>query len=436
MWAPWLSALCVSLPQAAGGPAPEPTRPNIVLVVADDADNEHYGFMGHPGAHTPNLDELARAGFLFPAAYVTPRCRTTLAELLTGRWPHQSGIFFNDNDAILDTPEALPRLLRAAGYATFCGGKFWEGDIHAMGFAAPAVLDGNFVRSGQQPLFEFLAALGDEPFFVWWAPALPHFPHDAQKKHQKLVAEKEFPAPAWGTGNLQHLVRKERQFLATGAWFDAELGLLQKRLAELGKLENTLFVFLIDNGWSIGLVSKGSPYEKGVRSPLVLHWPGRIVPGRGDALVDVVDVYPTLLDLAGIPVPAGCAGRSLRPWLEGGRGEAREWLCGAAYPASVTKGAAEEAYALYVRDRRWKYVLYLREASEDSPFRIHAPSTAFARAAGTQELYDLDADPYERADLSGDAAQAERLETMRAAVLEWWRTSGGPELTLPPLATR
>jgi arylsulfatase A-like enzyme len=214
-------------------------------------------------------------------------------------------------------------------------------------------------------------------------------------------------------------------------------------LRRLELLENTLFVFLIDNGWANGCVSKGWGGEKGGRTPIVLSWPGRAARGAvHDALVSAGDLYATILDLAGID-EGHHEGRSLRPRLEGGAYEPREALYGALYPfqsAEVQCDAARDAYGLWARTDRWKFILALKDLEsradadaaegdrEDVKVSL-APD--FRRRRGEVELYDLASDPHELRNLAGDPAHAETVERLKRETLEWWRATGGGPLDAP-----
>jgi uncharacterized sulfatase len=402
-----------------------------VLAIADDLDPSHLGFLGNPEARTPRLDELARAGWLAPTLHAQPICRAALGVLLSGKWPHETGITANGADATLAPEGTLPMLLAAAGYATYCAGKFWEGAPPTYGFDAPAENDEEFARSGedgQADLFRFLAERPrEQPFFVWWAPSLPHTPHEPPAALARAFAEAPIQVPAEFEGRAEDLVAAERASLAMHAWMDLEFGRLVDELERLDELSSTVILFLADNGWSTWCPSKGTPREKGVRSPLVLSAPGLVRHGaEPERLVELVDVHATVLDYAELPAAAS-RGTSLRPHLEGRPSTPRERLFGTAH------GRRGGLYALYGRDARWKYVLYLRDANpqELSPGPRLAPT--FRRKAGAQELFDLERDPLERKNLARDPEHARALEEWRAATLAWWQTNGGGELELPPL---
>ena len=433
------------LPPLLGDPPKEP-RANVVLVIADDMDNEHLGFMGNPRVRTPTLDELARSGVVFPVAHVPmSRCRPSLAALLSGRWPNQNGIFDNDSARTLSGRDSLPNLLKAAGYATFQGGKFWEGSPATMGFLAPETIDSvfqRFVREDQDELFAFIDDhRAERPLFLWWAPMLPHGPFDPPERHREPFRGAEIPVPAWiAEGERKAYQEAERTAFAMAAWFDEGLAALRAKLASCGKLENTLFVFLIDNGYANGFASKGTVFEKGLATPVVVSWPKAIAGGRTRAeLVCSVDLYRTILDYAGVPAPATAAGLSLRPALEGRELETRAVIHGAVYDYREGGGQQKPedcVYALYARTARWKAVHYLRDLTPEGTLLYHEFAPFPSARRGQRALYDLAADPYEQHDLAGDPERAELhaelLEELLAGAHAWWRETGGGELDLGP----
>ena len=412
-----------------------PVRPHIVFVVADDQDNEHLGFLGHPLVQTPTLDRLAREGTVFETLVTAPRCRPSLACLLTGRWPHQNGVYYNRGPYRPDSmrPSAtLPALLKQAGYATFMGGKFWEEDHRAYGFTEPDAPLRTFVRDGQDDLLAFIDRFADEqPMFVWWGPALPHWPHNPPARFEEPIRPADVEVPPWFEGDRNVYREMEQKGLATVGWMDFELGRVVRKLEERGALERTLFVYLIDNGWSTSLISKASPFDKGIRSPLVLSGLDSVPAGRRIAgLVDEVDVLPTILDYAGVAPPADVSGRSLRPVVEGASEELRDAVYGAAYGQQATEGLRPErdAYALFARTARWKYVLYLRDVREEWKVTTALVTGRLERSAGEEDLFDLAADPYELDDLALHPDLGETRAALRAGALQWWRETGGAPL--------
>jgi uncharacterized sulfatase len=420
------------------GPAPKEPHPNVVLVVADDMDYEHLGFLGNARVKTPTLDELAKTGVVFPVAHVPmSRCRPSLAALLSGRWPQQTGVFENESTHTLTRRDSLPNLLKAAGYATFQGGKFWEGSQFSMGFLAPEKADTvfqRFVREDQDELFAFIDRYHTErPLFLWWAPMLPHGPFNPPERFVQEFKGTEIPVPSFIEGEAKAYQDAERTAFAMEAWFDDGLAQLRAKLEATGELADTLFVFLIDNGYANGFPSKGTVFEKGLRTPIVVSWPKGIAGGRTlSDLVSSVDLYRTILDYAGVPAPESASGLSLRPTIEG-KAAPREAIFGAVYGYRERAGQQRPencVYALYARTPGWKYVYYLRTVEPDNYLFYHDFAPFPAHERGDRALFDIEHDPYEQHDLSDDPTNAGVMERLQQGVLEWWRATGGGELDL------
>jgi len=423
------------------GPPPKDDRPNIVLIISDDHDYEHLGFLGNKLVQTPTLDRLAEEGVVFPIAHVpVSRCRPSLASLLSGRWPHETGVYDNRTAHPLRAENSLPNLLKQAGYATFVGGKYWEGRTRAMGFLEPEVLDvrfRHFVRKSQDQLFDFVERnAGERPFFVWWAPMLPHTPFDPPERYREPFEEVVVPVPAALEGDSEEFQALERTAFAMEAWFDDGLGALVEKLKQTGEYDNTLFCFLIDNGWANGYPSKGTVFEKGLRTPVFFTWPKSIRGGRrNEALVSTIDLYATLLDYARVPVPANSSSRSVRPLIEGGPAN-REVLYGVGYRYNEKrrkKGQiARDVFSIYARTARYKFILYLKDVQDPELFKfIHHCAPFPARRRGDRDFFDLKSDPYEEDNLAGDPRHAAEMERLYGGWREWWKEVHGPELNLP-----
>ena len=225
---------------------------------------------------------------------------------------------------------------------------------------------------------------------------------------------------------------------AMEAWLDDGVRQLTDKLKTLDVYDNTMFVFVIDNGWCNGLVSKGSPFEKGVRTPMFFTLPGAIPAGkRVEGLVSTLDLYPTILDYAGASAPPTASGRNLRPTIEGIDDATRDVLFGAIYPAFATKEdqrPERDVYALYARSERWKYILFTQDVYEKGNrkyFRIQSILTDYPeRKRGDQDLYDLDADPHELNNLGDDPGHKARLADFKRQVLAWWTETGGKPIAV------
>ena len=297
----------------------------------------------------------------------------------------------------------LPRLLGEVGYVSFQAGKFWEGPARLAGFTEGTVVDierakrGGDVELGRRtiaPVLEFIDRTrdGGRPFFLWFAPMLPHAPFDAPKRYRRLYRGKGLSRPA-------------KVYYANCSWFDDVVGELLRHLERQGLRESTLVVYLSDNGWdqppsarAPGKKGKGSMHELGFRTPLILSWPGHIPAGRvDDRLVSSVDLFPTLADYGGVRrLPPGRTGIDLRPLLEGSPGRARESLIGKV--DRRRKGEAKDP-AYYFRDRRWHYI--------------------WSPGQDTELLFDKPVDPEENRDVAPD--HPELLEAFRKRIQDWER---------------
>lgn len=419
----------------------EPGPPTIVLIISDDQDYGELGFNGNAAAHTPMLDRLAREGAVFPVAHVgMSRCRPSLACLLAGTYPHQNGIYYNAGGPGLDRAlDTMPRQLRRAGYLCWVGGKYWEGDPRRTGFSHGGPTANTLVRKNQEAVEEFLTKAEGSPAFLWWAPMLPHQPLDPPARLVERIDPDKLVRPPYIPEEADTTWRAlQRTRLAMGAWLDEGVGELFDILEKHNRLDNTLVVFLIDNGVTLGLPAKGTPYEHGFQTPVVLWQPGRIAAGtRLTELVSSLDVVPTILDWAGADVPEGFVGKSLWPVLEGKDAPWRDRLFGAAYPKAASNpdqpSPQADVYALYVRTAKWKYILYLQDidAGNAGDLGFYAYGAELSpKRAGQEELFDLEADPHELHDLSGLAEHEEKKAEFRREVFEWWTSTGGGK---PPL---
>ena len=404
-------AILALLLVACGAPPEVPEQPNIVLIISDDHGYPDYGFMGSPAVRTPHLDRLAAEGVAFTQGYSTASvCRPALATLLTGLLPIQMHFWERKRmRARRSVPfvtelETLPRLLAARGYASFQAGKHWEGSARDGGFDE-GMIDPAFevpvneqwhelLRKTVTPVSQFLARHRDRPFLLWYAPLVPHLPHDAPKRHRAIYAD----AP-----------RPERDYYAAISWLDEDVGRLVEEVRGLGLERRTLFVYLADNGWDVGRseylgAMLGGPQGKmslhglGLRTPVIFRWLGGVEPGPlRSELVSFTDVFATLVDYGGAAMPPGREGRSLRPLLEGRGTWERAEVAGWMSRLRGQKGLPEhERGGFFWRDLRWHYT---------------------RMASGLEALYDLAADPHERRDVASE--HPETVARLRDRVADW-----------------
>jgi len=392
--------------------------PNVVMIISDDQAWTDYGFMGHEAIRTPHLDRLAAEGALFTRGYVPGSlCRCSLATLVTGLYPHEHGITSNDPPPgverhemlrFIEAATTLPALLGRQGYVSMQSGKWWEGNFRLGGFThgmtcGEAHCGGRhgdaglkIGREGMGPVFDFMEEAGEKPFFLWYAPFLPHEPHDPPARLlEKYTAEGRPEAVA--------------KYWAMCEWFDETIGELLGGLEARGKRDNTLIVYVCDNGWipaadgrGFDARSKRSPYDGGLRTPIIVHWPGKIAPRRDETTpILSLDLVPTILAACGVADAPALPGVDLLPLCRGEK-EARERIFGEVFAHDAVDLARPERSLEFrwVIEGHWKLIV------------PQAPSAPI-------ELYDLAADPFELHNRAAD--EGPRVAALRKALDGWWK---------------
>lgn len=405
-------------------------KPNIVMILSDDQAWTDYGFMDHEYIRTPNLDKLAQSGVLYPRAYVTtPLCRPSLMTLATGHYPRDHKVIGNDPSptlAPIRTPEhvelakqmldnidrldTLPGLLAQNGYLTHQSGKWWEGSYQRGGFTH-GMTKGNpgqrgrhgdagltIGREGMDPVFDFIAHAQEEekPFYLWYAPYLPHQPHNPPERFLEYYSQFDIdPALA--------------KYYAMVEWFDETCGQLIDHLEAQGLREDTLIYYVCDNGWiqrtkdsnvpegyrrGFAPGSKQSVRDGGVRSPVILSWPGTIDSDVKNDLVSSIDLMPTMLSAAGVQAPEGLPGIDLLPNARDNKSIRRDIIFGDSYAHDIPDLDNPEASLVYLWciQGRWKLIL-----TYDGEVNRYAAVHPFQEPI---QLYDIVADPFEEKNLA------------------------------------
>jgi arylsulfatase A-like enzyme len=417
-----------------------PAPPNILLIISDDHAWSDYGFMGHSVVRTPALDRLAAESRLYTRGYVpTALCRPSLATLLTGRYPHQHGITGNDppgGAATMSDParraamvdvfrrnKVLPALLADKGYVSFQSGKWWEGRPQDFGFTK-AMTHGDVARQGRhgdegltigrqglQPIYDFIDSAAGNPFFVWYAPFLPHMPHTPPDRLLKKYQAPDVAPPV-------------ARYYAMIEWLDETVGQLLDHLDRRSLRDNTVVIYVADNGWiqSPGpgpqppTRAKMSPYDAGIRTPVIIRWPGRITAARDEkTLVGSIDVMPTLLRAAGITPAVELPGVDL---LDARALAARKALFGSLFvhtAVEVVNPAANLKYRYAIREDGWKLVEPYTP-NRNATLMIDGRTSDWMRFE--PELYNVVADPREEKDRA--AERPDLVKALRAAIGGWW----------------
>jgi uncharacterized sulfatase len=413
---------------ALAGPPPS-RRPNIVLIVGDDHGWPYAGFMGDEVVSTPNLDRLADSGMTFTHAFSSASvCGPALQTLLSGlhgrSWTAQrSRLEVELGQPIpmrsgVEHYVTLPRQLARQGYRSFQGGKHWEGSFRMAGFdegtavtlhsnPLRAVGDDVFGRVNLEPLPGFLDEVGEQPFFLWVAPKLPHTPHDASAGFRAEYEE-------------LGLVEGAVLYYANITRLDHVIGEVIQELESRSLLDDSLIIYVSDNGWEQsrdrehflgrglgGEKGKLSIHELGFRTPLIVNWPGFVPEGRVEDLVTFEDLVATILEYAGAPLPPDHGGRGLRGRIEGRDGPARDRVIGVQDVLRVRESEYVPIFgigavlrletAAFLRTARWRYIEYLDR--------------------GERLLYRIDQDPFEEEDVA--EAHPELLTRFAAETAAW-----------------
>ncbi|WP_182868656.1 sulfatase family protein [Rhodopirellula sp. JC639] len=425
--------------------------PNIVLLLSDDMAWTDYGFMGHPDIQTPNLDKLASQSAVFPRGYVpTGLCRPSLATLLTGHYASTHGVTGNDPSpkyaardselfnqrraqliSYLDQFETVPEALGKLGYLSHQSGKLWEGSYQNAGFTHGMTRgfpeqggrhgdDGLKIgRQGIEPINEFLDLAVDQnkPFYLWYAPFLPHTPHTPPKR---LLDKYRDGRPI-----------TIAKYYAMCEWFDETCGQLMESLRQRGLDDNTLIVYLTDNGWiqnpeknGYAPRSKQTPYEGGVRTPIFYWMPGKIKAGTRPELVSSIDIYPTMLAAAGAPVPDDRPGLNLMPHLTSGDAIPRETIFGEGFAHDIADIEDPEASLLYRWCIQGKWKLLLTYDGEVNRYQSTHPRTE----KGPQ-LFDLIADPTEEKNLARQHPDV--VARLAEKIHQWYPVKRAKTITTP-----
>jgi arylsulfatase A len=383
-------------------------KPNLIVIMADDFGFECVTANGGQSYQTPNLDKLAATGMRFEHCYVQPLCTPTRVQLMTGLYNVRNYVDFGTLDRKATT---FAHVLKQAGYTTGICGKWqlghekdapqhfgfddaflWQHTRRPPRYANPGLehngkeLDYNKGEYGPTLVndfaLDFVARHKDRPFFLYYPMILTHDPF------QPTPDSKNWDPKAEG----EQVHRDVKHFADMTAYMDKMIGRLVAKLDALGLRENTLIVFLGDNGTGVGVTSKfkgqaypggkGTATARGNHVPLIVNWPTKIAAGKvSNDLVGSVDFLPTLCDAAGVKTPASLDGRSFFPQLCGERGQPREWL-----------------YTWYARDGgpkpQWEYVM-------STSYKLYRDG----------RFFDLQKDRFEekplsRENLSGGAAEA------------------------------
>jgi N-sulfoglucosamine sulfohydrolase len=406
-------------------------RPNILVLVADDLGWRGIGAYGNAAVKTPNIDGLARSGLRVAHAFGTsPQCSPSRISTLTGKYSHATRTE-DLHTPLLEGERILPSYLQTQGYFTGLVGKKHIGPAAEQQFQWYST---NLV----DVLPTFLDSAGSRPFFLWVGFHDPHRPYirgDAPQRHSP--SRVAVPPHLADTPETRADLARYYDEIAR---MDNRIGRMLAELERRKLQENTLVLFFSDNGAPFPR-EKGTLYDAGTRTPLILSWPGTI-PARSvyrGGLVSLIDVAPTLLELAGATAPQSLQGRSFRAMLT-----SPDTAAGRTYVFSERNWHDCDEHQRSVRTRRFK--LIRTDAYTELPLCVAADigaSPSFralrARARAHQltpaqqrlfeaprarvELYDLERDPWELHNVAGDRRYTKQLQELTSVLQDWMENS-------------
>jgi arylsulfatase A-like enzyme len=425
-------------------------KPNIVVIFSDD---HAYGAIGYnnPEVKTPNMDRLAAEGIRFDRTFVaSPICAASRASIMTGAYPQQHGVvglhtgrWSSHSNRFTILSEALNK----AGYLTAFYGKSHLGDPKAYGFTQGSEKQGandEWLPEATRSFFKQEAG-AKRPFLLWLAPRKPHLPLRPPQRFLDLYkAEALTLSPNWreappqeslynqGTKDIAfrdsgHSVTKNvtagpprtagqiREFMqyyyGMVSYLDEHVGLVVEELKANGLYENTIVIYTSDNGYFLGnhgLGNKLTMHEESVRVPMFVHSP--LLRNKGavcNALVSGLDLYPTILELAGAMVPETAMGKSLLPLLENPAATLHEYVVSESSGPPETRLGTGHRMA---RTDRYKYILTTHDE---------------------EAFFDLREDPYEKNNLIGSEPLKNEVERHRALLCEWRQRVGEKRQAYP-----
>jgi len=469
-------SLLLSCNQKNSNQKASPSRPNIIYILTDDHRYDAMGFMGHPFLETPNMDRMAKEGIYFKRALVTTSlCSPSRASILSGMYAHNHGVVNNYNP-VDPSLKFFPEYLQETGYITAFVGKWHMGgeiddpqkgfdhwlsfkgqgtywaDGHGTSREVPQTsMDGYNINGKRIPqngyitdeltdyALDWLNSLsGNKPFFLYLSHKAVHSDfvaadrHIGKYKNKQLNYTESFDVPKdkpiWliNQRNSRHgmefgynlpdfdLNKYYLRYCETLLSVDENLGRIMQWLEESSFIDNTMIVYMGDNGFQFGeqgLIDKRTAYEASIKVPLLIWWPGKLKePMVIEETVLNIDIAPTFLEIAGIMIPENMDGLSFKPLIEGEKVNRRkellyEYYWERNYPYTPTTHAL-------ITDR-YKYIRYQGIWDLD-------------------EFYDLQSDPEETTNLINSETHQNLIKKYRKSLFELLAKTNGEFIPLLP----
>ncbi len=433
--------------------AAQTSRPNIVLLIADDMAWDDCGVYGHKTVRTPNIDKLASEGMRFNRAFLTASsCSPSRSSMITGRYPHSTGAQ-QLHWPLPPDQVTFVELLKKAGYWTAAAGKWHLGEAvkdrfdlvreaNPAGFRlgrAPGQPAPQADASGKSGAGQWVSTLQarpkGKPFFLWLAAFDPHRDYE-----EGIIPNPHRPEDVVVPPYLPDVPETRKDLALYYDEIERLDGYVGQVLAELdrqGERDNTLVLFISDNGRPFPR-AKTTLYDSGIKAPWIVRWPKEVKPGSvSNSLVSSVDIAPTFLEVAGLRPGPSFQGKSIVPTLRNPKAVIRDEVF------AERDWHDFDDHARAVRSERYKYVRNyypelpatppadavrsitfqamrrLRDAGKLSPQQL----VCFVKPRPSEELYDTETDPHEFHNLANDPRHVAVLNKLRKALAAWQRTT-------------
>jgi N-sulfoglucosamine sulfohydrolase len=417
-----------------------PAAPNILIFIADDHGAGDLSIYGHPVLKTPNMDRIGREGMVFDRAFLTiSSCSPSRSSILTGRYPHSTGA----EDLHMPLPAeqtTIARSLKAEGYHGVAVGKWHLGEAERANWAAIRECGG--AETADRAIEQLRARPKDKPFFFWVASVDPHRPYE-----EGAIATPHRPEDVIVPPYLPDhpLIRKDLAlYYDEVTRFDQHIGRILGELESQGVLDETIVVYLSDNGMPFPR-AKTTLYDSGIRTPLLVRYPPLVPQGKlQSGLFSVVDLIPTLLEIAGVEHPTAEGVSRLEMWRDP-EAPGREAVYAEANWhdfEQFTRAVRTERYLL-VRNYYWEKPLW---SSVDSVNSITWRGFLEALRAGSltaaqrflmleprpfEEFYDLQVDPESLENVVENPRYGAELNRHRI-LLDNWRVETADQMPKEP----
>ncbi|MGC6480833.1 MAG: sulfatase [Porticoccaceae bacterium] len=424
-------------------PSEASKSPNIILVLADDlnwfdigAYHQLYDY-APKNAITPNIDKLAKEGMLFTQSFTaTAMCGVTRQQLYTGIYPIRNGAYGN-HTRVYDGVKSAAHYFRALGYRVGLAGK---GHIFpGKSFPFERVGKPNREASGEssfgiETTRKFISRNKTQPFFLVAASANPHTPWSRGDTKQYPPDKLQIPKFLNDTKALRQQLSK---YLAEVSDLDREVGLLEAEIQKLGIKNDTIFIFTSEQGSALPF-AKWTNYDNGLKTAFIVRWPNNIKPNSvSNAMIEYVDVIPTLTDIVSNTVPKNLDGKSFKSVLIGKKTEHKEYVYGIQTSFNIHEGAPYPIRS--VRTKRLKLIHNLMPNNSFSNIltagKWFKEELALEKKQGKEnfsnylqrpeyELYDMVNDPFERINIINQPQHQKQLVVLKQKLTTWMHQQG------------